>query len=147
MRRLCWYCRPIIFFTLLLPMIEMILRRTQQPCYPSFVIIIMNLYRTFETYFLFRFVDEYWKYTQEELSDDENHLLRLLIIELSNLPSFVLEHLLLLIEKNQDINKELLLFYFEIINTLKEQNQLSEIIGSNCISFIISLPISIHFYI
>ena len=90
-------------------------------------------------------MDEYWKLTQEELNENESHLLRLLRIELSNLPPFVHEHLLLLIEKNQDVNKELLLFYFDIINTMKKQDQLTEIIGSNCVSFIISLPISILF--
>lgn len=89
----------------------------------------------------YSFIDEYWNAMLYELECNQNHLLRILIIELPNFAAYVLVHLLYLTEKKKNISKELLLFYFFIINTLYQRKEFTEYLSNSCMSFLMTLNI------
>ena len=88
-----------------------------------------------------RFAKEYWDALVVECNNDDSTLYNLLIIELNSLPTDVLQAFILYIESTDNLLPLFLQLFIHILNCMDKRGFLSDDIFSNCLSFMITLPI------
>lgn len=106
-------------------------------------IIVKIQFRILFSYSIYinRFAKEYWDALVVECNNDENTLYNLLIIELNSLPTDVLQAFILYIESTDNLLPLFLQLFIHILNCMDKRGFLSDEICSNCLSFMITLPI------
>lgn len=97
--------------------------------------------------FIYRFAKEYWDALVVECNHDKNTLYNLLIIELDNLPTDVLQAFLSYIESTDILLPLYLQLFIHILNCMDKRGFLSDEICSNCLSFMITLPIRFFYFL